>query len=101
MTNKTQITYTAEQMKQISVAYLCFGNSAEDLALQLIQALQKGTNQPVEVAVHDFFDDIVMEMEEGRKDSPESFETTTEEELQQLLDIYEEHKYEANSLLWG
>lgn len=80
-------------MKKICVAYLCSGNSAEALALQLIETLHGSTEL--------FFDEIVADMNEARSESPESFETTTEEELQFLKNLYSEHEYEANSPLWG
>lgn len=89
---------TDEEKRRISIAYLLSGNSAIDLAEQLISTL-RGSEGPR--VYEEFYNDIVQDMMDSRKQAPETFETPVETELQILLETYNDHEYEANSQVWS
>lgn len=97
MTTTTE--YTAEQKHKIVVAYLAQGNSFEDIVMQYVETLHGG----VEGAYEAFFDIAIhQDLIESRAESPDSFETTVDEELQQCLDLYDsELAYISNTPVAG
>jgi hypothetical protein len=85
--------FSAEQKKRICIAYLALGNSVEALCEMIIEGGWDGYD--------DYFNDLQGDLQKAREDAPESFETTTDQELGFLLETYEEHEYEANLPIWG
>lgn len=93
--------YTIEQQKAACIAHLASGNSVEDLCMMIIRSQKKMAKADDDQCIIDFFDDIAMEFQVARQESPESFETSADEEIDALVEIYNEHSYEANSQAWG
>lgn len=90
---------TLEQKKSICIAYLASGNSVHALCEQLITTLHKATTEAE--SFEQFFEEIHKDSIEQRKQSPESFDTTADEEMNALLEIAREHEYEYGSQAWG
>jgi hypothetical protein len=82
---------TRVQKLRCCIAYLAEGNSLEDLCIQLIETI--GGTDIESGAVEEFFGEIVEEMERARKDDPDCFETTTEEEVQSLIKSFENNHF--------
>lgn len=90
--------YTSDQKRKIVVAYIASGNSVESIIEQLLTTLYTTEND----VWGSHFDDIVKDIQQARQEVPEEFESSTEEELQCLEQLYTEHlEYSANSPILG
>jgi hypothetical protein len=101
MTNKPRLNtgnLTRSQKLDICIAYLCTGNSARDLAIQLIETL--GGTDIDSGAVETYYDDITADMVEKVKNK-EMEATEVQETLEYLLEVAESNQYEYDTTIWG
>lgn len=77
------------------------GNSVEALCEQLIEALHKAEPGISSDPFEQFFEEIHKEAIQAREEDAESFDTSADEEMESLVELYQEHQYSGNSAAWG
>lgn len=88
-----------ERIKNTVYGYLTSGNSIHDLIEQLVQALRP--KQDIEDAYKLFYLEIVEGMDQARKEGPDSFEGTLQDELDYYEQLGIDNIYSASSVIHG
>lgn len=86
--------YSLAEKKRIAIAALAAGNSVYTLCEMI---LDSGSSK----CWDEHFQELLTDFEQSRKDAPESFETTVEQEFEMLLELEAEHQHEYNKEAWA
>jgi hypothetical protein len=99
MSNINLSELTTDQKRKAVVAYIASGNSVEALIEQLLSCLHGCEGDQM---YDEAFNEISQDQINERKDSPESFENTWEEEVEALIESYDHNlQYSYNSCIIG